>query len=246
MQQDQLRDGFSALPDQGMAPLSGEHALRLASVSKAYEQGIPIIRDFSAEVPLGQAVAITGASGSGKSTLLHLMAGLVRPDSGSVCVLGRLCASQRDWDRARRQAIGYVFQESFLLSSLSVLDNLIMPMIGVEASVTRQRERATELLSRLGLAGKANAAVTKLSGGERQRVAIARAVVNRPRLIIADEPTGNLDFENTQLVTGLLHDLRREEGATLIIATHDSGVAATCGRHFAFRGGVVEDRSAAL
>lgn len=243
--QHQVRDGGSTNSYPGMAPVSAEHALRLACVSKAYEPGVPIIRDFSADVPLGQAVAITGASGSGKSTLLHIMAGLVRPDSGSVFVLGQHCASQRDWDRARRQAIGYVFQESFLLSSLSVIDNLIMPMIGVEASAARQRERAMELLSRLGLAGKAISAVTKLSGGERQRVAIARAVVNRPHLIIADEPTGNLDFENTQLVTGLLHDLRREEGATLLIATHDSGVAATCSRHFAFRGGVVEDRSAA-
>ena len=193
------------------------------------------------DITAGSAVALSGPSGSGKSTLLYAIAALERLDAGRIAVAGRELAglSRRELAEHRR-SIGFVFQRFNLLPALTVLDNIVAPALPVKVDFDRQ-ERARELLAAVGLAGRETEVPSRLSGGQQQRVAIARALINRPALILADEPTGNLDSRTGAEIVDLLLSLRDEHDATIVIATHDSGVAARCDRVVRLLDGAVAD-----
>jgi putative ABC transport system ATP-binding protein len=193
-------------------------------------------------VDAGSTVAIVGPSGSGKSTLLHLLGALDRPDDGSITVAGRdITRLNRGQLAAYRREIGFVFQRFNLLPALSVLDNVTVPALPYRSG-DDVVAHARELLERVGLAGRENTLATRLSGGQQQRVAIARALLHRPRLILADEPTGNLDTATGHDIMKLLLDLRDQQGATLLVATHDLTLAEQFDRRIEIRvGAVVSD-----
>jgi putative ABC transport system ATP-binding protein len=204
--------------------------VRLDAASKQYETaGPPALDQVSLTVSAGEAVAVMGPSGSGKSTLLNLIAGLDRATSGQVEVagtaLGRL--SEAGLARFRRRYIGIVFQFFHLLDDLTVRDNVLLPAQLAGAPRRTARVRAGELLEALGLARHADAYPARLSGGERQRVAVARALMNRPALLLADEPTGAVDAATGAQVADLLRELNRD-GQTLVLVTHDAGLAHRC------------------
>lgn len=216
--------------------------LSLKNVSKTYRHGnrdLPVLRDVSLEIPAGSSCALVGPSGSGKSTLLGLCAGLDRPTSGTLRICDRELTSLDEDALAdfRGEAIGFVFQSFHLISSLTALENVMVP-----AELRGRRDSldsAKELLSRVGLADRFDHYPTQLSGGEQQRVAIARAYVNRPKVLLGDEPTGNLDAENAKRIEDLLFDLNREHGTTLVLATHNPELAARAQRTIALRAGSV-------
>jgi putative ABC transport system ATP-binding protein len=204
--------------------------VRLRAASKRYEQaGPPALDRIDLDVEAGESVAVMGPSGSGKSTLLNLIAGVDRASAGGVQVagvdLGRL--SETGLARFRREHIGIIFQFFHLLDDLTVRDNVLLPAQLAGRSPGTARARAMELLDTLGIAGRADAYPARLSGGERQRVAIARALMNRPDVLLADEPTGAVDAKTGGQVTDLLADLNRS-GQTLILVTHDPAVARRC------------------
>jgi putative ABC transport system ATP-binding protein len=206
--------------------------IRLTNLVKSYESaGPPALAGVDLVVAAGDAVAVMGASGSGKSTLLNLIAGLDRPTSGTVEVAGsRLdTMSERALSRFRRAHIGIIFQFFNLLDEMTVRDNVLLPAQLAGVPPAKARRRAAELLEVLGLAEKENAYPARLSGGQRQRVAIARALMNRPELLLADEPTGAVDEAAAAQVRGLLHDLN-EQGQTLLLVTHDPALAGGTGR----------------
>jgi putative ABC transport system ATP-binding protein len=204
--------------------------VRLQGVTKRYDRTGPAALDrVDLHVAAGDALAVTGPSGSGKSTLLSLIAGLDRPTDGTVEVagenLGRL--SETGLARFRRARVGIIFQFFNLLDDLTVRDNVVLPAQLAGASLATARARADELLQALGIAGHAGAYPARLSGGERQRVAIARALVNRPALLLADEPTGAVDAATGGRVARILQELNRD-GQTLLLVTHDPGLARQC------------------
>jgi putative ABC transport system ATP-binding protein len=214
-------------PDAPAAP-----AISCRAVSKVYAGPEPVVAldGLDLEVPAGQFLALVGESGSGKSTLLHLLGGIDRPTSGQIHVGGREVGSlaERDLVLYRRRDVGLVFQFFNLLPHLSVRDNVELPRRldgGADAA-----DRAGVLLERVGLARRASAHPYELSGGEMQRVAIARALATGARLLLADEPTGNLDSRNGEEVLRLLDEIRRERGVTLLLATHSSAAAARADR----------------
>jgi putative ABC transport system ATP-binding protein len=191
----------------------------------------------------GEAVSVMGPSGCGKSTLLHLLGGLERPTSGELWLAGRRVdrLSETSWSQLRRRDIGFVFQAFHLVEELSAVENVEVPALLVGESRRAARAKALGLLERLGVAGRAWHLPHRLSGGERQRVALARALINEPLLVLADEPTGNLDSEATTDILRLFAEVH-EAGQTLLIATHDPRVAATAGRLLTMRdGSIVED-----
>jgi putative ABC transport system ATP-binding protein len=190
------------------------------------------------DVMRGETVAITGPSGCGKSTLLYLLGGLDRPTAGQIWLDGQEMTrmSERRLARLRRESIGFVFQAFHLMDELSAVENVELPALLDGRSPRTARRRAIELLDRVGLADRSKFLPTQLSGGQRQRVAVARALVADPALVLADEPTGNLDSAATQDVLRLFADLRRA-GQTLVIVTHDSRVAATADRTVSMRDG---------
>jgi putative ABC transport system ATP-binding protein len=212
----------------------------LVGVSKRYlTRAAPIraVDQVSLTVPDGTAMAIQGASGSGKSTLLHLIAGIERADAGQIRVAGRDLTALPAAELSRyRQRVGVVFQRFHLLPALSALDNVVAPLLARRRSRDRTA-RARAALDRVGLAGRARAFPSELSGGEQQRVAIARAIVGEPVLLLADEPTGNLDTATSRQIIELLLSLRRELGTTLLVATHDDEVAGHCDRAIRLRDG---------
>ena len=203
--------------------------IELQDVSKRYGEEPPAVDALTLTVRPGEALAVLGPSGSGKSTLLNLVAGLDRPSSGAVWVEGRRVdtLSETASARYRRARIGMVFQFFNLLDDLTVADNVLLPaqLAGMPRAAARQR--AAELLEALGVDRHARAYPGRLSGGERQRVAVARALVNRPALLLADEPTGALDTASGQDVRELLGELNRE-GQTIVLVTHDLGLAESC------------------
>ncbi|MEH0449205.1 MULTISPECIES: ABC transporter ATP-binding protein [unclassified Streptomyces] len=206
-----------------------EPLIELRDVSRRYDDGPPALHDVSLTVESGEAVAILGPSGSGKSTLLNLVAGLDRPDTGTVTVdgvrvdgLGEAAAA-----RYRRTRIGMVFQFFHLLDDLTVADNVALPAQLAGMARGEAHRRAAELLETLGIDRHARAHPGRLSGGERQRVAVARALMNRPPLILADEPTGALDTAAGGDVSRLLRQLNAE-GRTLVVVTHDVALARSC------------------
>jgi putative ABC transport system ATP-binding protein len=193
--------------------------LAFENVTRAYPRGPLALDDVSVAIAAGEFVAIVGPSGSGKSTLLHLAAGLDRPDQGRVIVDGidTTAISERERIRLRREKIGLVFQSFYTVPYLSAVENV---MLAQDLHSTVDEKEAREVLSRVGLAARADALPSQLSGGELQRVCIARALVNRPCLLPADEPTGNLYEDNENLVLGLFQELHRE-GQAIIMVTHD-------------------------
>jgi putative ABC transport system ATP-binding protein len=208
------------------------------NITKLYEAAGPSSAAVQAlcgvdlEVSRGEAVALMGASGSGKSTLLHLLGGLDVPSSGEIEVDGRTFSRMNDTalSQFRRERIGFVFQFFHLLPTLSVLENITLPGRLAGKPVAGLNERASKLLERVGLAPRANDSPDVLSGGEQQRVALARSLVNNPVLILADEPTGNLDSASSGVVLQLLGELVRESGATLVMATHSDEAAKVASR----------------
>jgi putative ABC transport system ATP-binding protein len=196
------------------------------------------------DVEAGEAVAVTGPSGCGKSTLLQLVGGLDRASAGEITVAGQRVdkMGERRLARFRRETIGFVFQSFHLMEELTALENVELPALLAGTSVRKAKQQSTELLERVGLAARAKHLPSALSGGQRQRVAIARALINQPRIILADEPTGNLDSQATLEVLRLFEDLHRS-GQTLVIVTHDPRVAATADRVVAMRDGRFVDET---
>ena len=202
--------------------------------------GVRALDAVNMAVMRGDLVAVMGPSGSGKSTLLNMIGALDRPTAGTVCVNGRDLSTVRNLDRFRAQEVGFVFQLHNLIPTLTAAENVAVPMRGQRLSSGERIRRARELLALVGLAGRADFFPAQLSGGERQRVAIARALANRPSLILADEPTGNLDSESGQGVVELFQRLNAEEEVTVIIVTHDPMVALSCRRIVTLRDGRVD------
>jgi putative ABC transport system ATP-binding protein len=217
--------------------------IELRQVTKVVQSGgqpLTILHPLDLAVPAAQFLAITGPSGSGKSTLLGLIAGLDAPTSGGIMIAGRDITGlgEDDLARLRRTTIGFVFQFFHLIPSLTALENVCVPMeiAGRKDAVTRGRD----LLSEVGLTDRGHHYPSQLSGGEQQRVAIARALSNDPPILLADEPTGNLDLDNGQHVMDLLLDIRRTRGATLVLATHDALLAARADARLRLRGGRID------
>jgi lipoprotein-releasing system ATP-binding protein len=219
----------------------------VASLSRRFVNGaetLEVLRDVNLRVPAGRTVAITGESGCGKSTLLGLIGGLDRPSSGRVVVRGTDITelSESDLSGYRNREVGFVFQFHFLLKDFTALENVIIPsMLGREPSRVL-RERGRRLLEEVGLGQRMNAWPLELSGGERQRVAVARALINEPPLLLADEPTGNLDERNARTVEDMLFDLVRAHGRTMILVTHDSALASRAEDRLLLAGGVLVTR----
>jgi lipoprotein-releasing system ATP-binding protein len=221
-------------------PLPAVPILSLQGIRKSYGRGGPeLLKAVDLAVALGQSLAIMGPSGSGKSTLLHIMGGLVRPDAGRVAIEGTERSRPAEWDAVRARVIGHVFQESWLLPALTAAENVEIPMIGVERSKDARRRRVAKLLEIFSIADRSGIRAAQLSGGERQRVAFARALANRPRIVLADEPTGNLDARNTAMMVDLVRDLCREEATAVVVATHDPKVAGSCDVQFRLETGML-------
>jgi ABC-type lipoprotein export system ATPase subunit len=212
----------------------------VADVHKTFDRGkIGALAGVSLQVATGEFLAITGNSGSGKSTLLHLLAALDAPDSGRIVVDGMDLAHLPDANRYRRETIGLVFQLHDLLPHLDAQQNVELPMFSTGRSLRDRREDAVELLASVGLEGKEHRRPPELSGGERQRVAVARALANRPRILLADEPTGSLDSSAVVQVLDLLARLRAERAFTIVLVTHDDAVAAVADRRVAMLDGAL-------
>jgi len=219
-----------------------EHRVRLENLSRGFPEGErrhAVLKGLNASFAPGSAVALRGRSGSGKSTLLNLIAGIDAPDEGRIVIDGRDVTAMSETDRTlfRRRHVGFVYQAFNLVPTLTVADNvrLVLELNGVEEK--RAEARIDELLEAVGLAGRRASYPELLSGGEQQRVALAWAIAHRPLLLLADEPTGNLDERTAESVLALLDRLRREEGATLVMATHSESVASTCDEILELRDG---------
>jgi putative ABC transport system ATP-binding protein len=215
-------------------------ALRLRDVVKEYPGGVHALRGVSVEVPSGDRVAVVGPSGSGKTTMLTVLGTLERPTSGEVEVAGRDVVAASDGRLAGLRAfgIGFVFQGFHLQETMTALDNVATGMLYTGAPARERREAARIALERVGLGERLTHRPVQLSGGERQRVAIARAIAKRPVIVLADEPTGNLDSRSGQEVLSLLHELA-SDGASLVLITHDEKVAGTFPRRIQMRDGEI-------
>jgi ABC-type lipoprotein export system ATPase subunit len=220
-----------------------DSVVRLEKVSKVYQRGaasIPALRGVSLEVPHGQFLALMGPSGSGKSTLLNMISGLDRPTEGDIIIEGRSTQglSESDWTLLRRERIGLVFQFFNLLPGLTAQENVELPLL--LRGDPQPQERARNSLRAVGLAHRAGHRPGELSGGEQQRVALARALVHRPALLLADEPTGNLDSGIGREIVQLMKGLAQENGQTVILATHSREAASAAERVLVLRDGALE------
>ena len=215
------------------------------SVGRIYPRGQSVaLRDVTFSVERGEYVAVMGPSGSGKSTLLHILCGLDRPTRGRVFFEGREPQTAGEWTRLRARRIGFVFQAFNLLPTLTARQNVEIPMFGVVARLRERIRRAEELLDRVGLKERAGHRPTELSGGEKQRLAIARSLANAPDLILADEPTGNLDSTTSDEILDLLEDIHCRDGGALVIVTHDQAIARRAKRKCLMKDGrIVSDQS---
>ena len=219
--------------------------IRLEGVDRKFGQGrVAALSAVSLAVAPSERIAVTGPSGSGKSTLLRVMAGLDRPDAGRVLFEGRDMYRDADLPRLRARRIGIVFQSFHLLATLSAAENVELPMFGVEPGRAARAARVRALLDLVGLSQRAGHRPGGLSGGECQRVAIARALANRPALLLADEPTGNLDSETSRAIVDLLLDVAAETAAALVVVTHDAAVAGRMARCLRILDGRLQDPGA--
>ncbi|MDP9433599.1 MAG: ABC transporter ATP-binding protein [Actinomycetota bacterium] len=217
-------------------------ALEAADVTRSYQlDGVSVdaLRGVSLRIEQGESAAIVGPSGSGKSTLMHLLGGLDRPTTGTLRVGGRDVSVLSDTELAelRNSTIGFVFQSFQLLSRTSALDNVGLPLVYRGVRRGERRRRAAEALEAVGLGSRMRHRPNQLSGGEQQRVAIARALVGDPQLLLADEPTGNLDTENGAEVLAILDRLNREQGVAVVLVTHDNEIAGSAARRISVRDG---------
>ena len=223
--------GCGMLTAQG-GTVNAKVVIRMDDASRHYRRGDEVVRALdgvSLEVPAGQSIALVGASGSGKSTLLNLVSAVDRPTSGrvEVCGIDLARASEAEMLRLRRNCIGLVFQAFHLVPHLTVAENVALPLA---LDGKRDDERVAALLDRVGLGHRRRHFPSELSGGEQQRTALARALVHRPRVLVADEPTGNLDSRTGDAVLALIEELRREEHAALLLATHDEEISSSMQR----------------
>jgi lipoprotein-releasing system ATP-binding protein len=221
--------------------------VRVRALVKDYASPVEtlhILRGLDFDIEQGESAAITGNSGSGKSTLLNILGGLDKCDSGEVTVDGdRIDAlAEKHLTRYRRKSVGLIFQFHYLLNDFTALENVMLPAFIAGASRKTALEKARVLLADVGMEERAQHLPRQLSGGERQRVAVARSIVNDPALLLADEPTGNLDGKNTALVTDILYGAAEKWGKTLIVVTHDENVASRAARRFTLANGVLEER----
>jgi lipoprotein-releasing system ATP-binding protein len=233
-----------------MSELHRHPVLSLRGVSRTYQTGVAtleVLKGVDLDVRPGEIVGLIGPSGSGKSSLLHAAGLLERPTAGQVIMGGIDCSSLKDGARTRLRlgSIGFVYQFHHLLPEFSALDNVALPILIAGGTQTAARERAGELLTRLGLGDRLTHQPAQLSGGEQQRVAVARALANSPKLILADEPTGNLDPTTSGAVFQSLFDLARIQGVAALIATHNMELAGFMDRVFSLKDGQLVERPAA-
>jgi len=219
--------------------------IQVQSVTKTYgkkQNAFQALKNVSLEIPSGASVAIIGKSGSGKSTLMHVMSGLDRPEAGSVLVEGQdiLRIKPKDVDKFRSSTIGFIFQAFFVQGNETCFDNVSLPLEIAGVPKSKRKALIEEALQKVDLSDKINERAKNLSGGQKQRLAIARAIVNNPKIIFADEPTGNLDSATGELVEQLLFDYNKKSGTTLVIVTHDSDLAAKCDMQVYVKDGMVE------
>jgi len=220
-------------------------AIELSAVGKTFgfggDEQVRAADDISLTIPAGAFVALSGASGSGKSTLLHMIGAIERPDSGTITCGGtEVTGLRRGALAAYRRTVGFVFQRYHLLPALTALDNVMAPVLPYKTPFDK-KERARSLLASVGLAGREQSLPARMSGGEQQRVAIARALINTPAVLLADEPTGNLDSASAAGILALITELRAKHAMTVILATHDPQVAAQAERLVRLRDGAVVD-----
>lgn len=219
--------------------------IEVKNLSKTYGKGglaFTALKNINLSINAGEIVAVIGKSGSGKSTLMHLLALLDTPTEGLVCIQGQDSVSlgRKSAENLRNNYFGFVFQQFFLNGSDSVLDNVILPLKIAGVGVRERKRRARQVLESVELADKANNKASDLSGGQKQRAVIARALINNPKVIFADEPTGNLDSNTGKKIESLLFNLNKKHGITLIFVTHDPDLAKRCQRQIHIKDGRVE------
>ena len=222
--------------------------LEARNVHKSFKQGpvtLEVLQGVNIAVASGERIAIVGASGSGKTTLLQILGGLDRPSGGHVLIDGKDIHEQSEQERGalRNRALGFVYQFHHLLPEFSALENVAMPLLVRRMKVSDARDLARQLLERVGLGQRLGHRPDQLSGGERQRAAVARALVTKPKIVLADEPTGTLDGTNAEAVFALMLELNKELGTSLIVVTHDMRLASRMERIFAIERGILTEKA---
>ncbi|MXN87654.1 lipoprotein-releasing ABC transporter ATP-binding protein LolD [Pasteurella canis] len=224
-----------------------QHLLHCQNISKSYQEGsiqTEVLKGVSFNIEAGELVAIVGSSGSGKSTLLHTLGGLDQPSSGEVFIKGQSLqhANANQLAQLRNQYLGFVYQFHHLMADFTALENVMMPMLIGQQNKTEAKDRAEKMLSAVGLAHRISHRPSALSGGERQRVAIARSLVNNPALVLADEPTGNLDRKTTESIFDLIQQLNHEQNIAFLLVTHDLSLAEKLTRCLVMQDGILREK----
>lgn len=237
---------MAVIPPAASSAAAGPPLLSVEDVHRSFRLGpetVPILRGVTLRLPARASAAITGRSGSGKSTLLHIMGGLDRPTSGRVTLAGvdPFDLDEPELAAFRNGRIGFVFQDHHLLPQYTILENTLIPAVVASPAAAAARDRAVDLLGRVGLGHRLDHRPSEISGGERQRAAVARALVNRPALILCDEPTGNLDETSARAVAELLFELHEREGSILVVVTHSEDLAGRFQRRFRLAEGVCSE-----